>query len=94
MTRRGNRHEIVLATKFTSPYKSSWDRYPIHANFAGNSAKSVHVSLQHSLEKLQTDYVDLLYVHWWYVNLPDTATDGQGIILLRLKNWHGRWTWS
>lgn len=25
----------------------------------------MHVSVKASLEKLQTDYIDLLYVHWW-----------------------------
>ena len=67
MKKRGNRSEIVLATKFTSPYKSSWEDYPIHVNYTGNSAKSLHVSVEDSLKKLQTDYIDLLYVHWWYV---------------------------
>jgi len=27
--------------------------------------KSLHISLKASLEKLQTDYIDILYVHWW-----------------------------
>ncbi|GIK07176.1 hypothetical protein Aspvir_002832 [Aspergillus viridinutans] len=31
----------------------------------GNSLKSLHISVTHSLRKLQTDYIDLLYVHWW-----------------------------
>lgn len=31
---------------------------------SGNSAKAMHVSLHDSLRKLQTDYVDILYVHW------------------------------
>jgi aryl-alcohol dehydrogenase-like predicted oxidoreductase len=35
------------------------------ANYAGNSTKSLRVSLEASLKKLQTDYVDVLYVHWW-----------------------------
>ncbi|RYP58449.1 hypothetical protein DL769_008940 [Monosporascus sp. CRB-8-3] len=34
-------------------------------NFVGNGSKSLHVSVEASLEKLQTDYIDLLYVHWW-----------------------------
>lgn len=35
------------------------------ANFTGNGTKSMHVSLKASLKKLNTDYIDLLYVHWW-----------------------------
>src|SRR5271167_1534013 len=55
MQKRGNRSEIVLATKFTSPYKSGWEDYPIHVNYSGNSSKSLHVSVEDSLKKLQTD---------------------------------------
>jgi aryl-alcohol dehydrogenase-like predicted oxidoreductase len=67
MEKRGNRSEIVLATKFTSPYKASWEEYPIHVNYAGNSSKSLRVSVDDSLKKLRTDYIDVLYVHWWYI---------------------------
>ena len=31
----------------------------------GNSIRSLHVSVKASLKKLRTDYIDLLYVHWW-----------------------------
>ena len=31
----------------------------------GNNAKSLHTSVEASLKKLRTDYVDILYVHWW-----------------------------
>lgn len=33
--------------------------------YAGNSVKSMHVSVEASLKKLRTSYVDILYVHWW-----------------------------
>ena len=33
--------------------------------FGGNSSKSLHVSVKQSLENLRTDYIDLLYVHFW-----------------------------
>ena len=37
----------------------------IHANYAGNSAKALKVSVDASLRKLRTHYIDILYVHWW-----------------------------
>ena len=63
MQLRQNRDQIVLATKFTSPYPSE----PVtnKANYVGNHSKSLRVSLEASLKKLQTEYVDLLYIHWW-----------------------------
>lgn len=64
MIQRQNRSQMVIATKYTSGYRSDWKKEPIHVNFAGNSTKSLHESVTASLKKLQTDYIDLLYVHW------------------------------
>ena len=63
MESRQNRDQIVLATKFTTPYISA----PVNLkqNYAGNHSKSLHISLEASLKKLQTSYIDLLYIHWW-----------------------------
>lgn len=66
LSERGVRDEMVIATKFTTP----WTSYKghdnmLHTNFAGNSSKSLHLSVRDSLKKLRTDYIDLLYVHWW-----------------------------
>ena len=33
--------------------------------YAGNNSKSLRLSLNASLEKLRTTYIDLFYVHWW-----------------------------
>ena len=38
---------------------------PVAASFTGNGTKSLVTSVNASLKKLQTDYVDLLYVHYW-----------------------------
>ncbi|PNP51599.1 hypothetical protein THARTR1_07855 [Trichoderma harzianum] len=65
MKKRGNRHEMVIATKYTTCYKLGPVRPHIAANFTGNGTKSLNVSVEASLKKLQTDYIDLLYVHWW-----------------------------
>jgi aryl-alcohol dehydrogenase-like predicted oxidoreductase len=65
MAARKNRDQMVLATKFTTDYKS----YALgkgHApNHCGNSRRSLHVSIRDSLQKLQTEWIDILYVHWW-----------------------------
>ncbi|KAF2396523.1 Aldo/keto reductase [Trichodelitschia bisporula] len=61
MALRGNREQIVLATKFTTGYK----RGGVAVNYQGQHSKSLHISVAASLKKLQTDYIDLLYVHWW-----------------------------
>jgi aryl-alcohol dehydrogenase-like predicted oxidoreductase len=31
----------------------------------GNSRRSLHLSVRDSLKKLQTDFIDILYVHYW-----------------------------
>jgi aryl-alcohol dehydrogenase-like predicted oxidoreductase len=57
MQERGNRDEIVLATKFTSPYFAYKLGKTESANYTGNHKKSLTLSLRDSLKKLKTDYV-------------------------------------
>ncbi|WYZ33735.1 hypothetical protein EsH8_I_000011 [Colletotrichum jinshuiense] len=61
---RGNRDDIVLATKYTSAYKTH-DKQRIQSNYGGNSIKSMKHSVGESLKKLQTTYIDIFYLHWW-----------------------------
>ena len=63
MAARKNRDQMVVATKFTSSFAP--DSTHIKSNHCGNHSKSLRVALEASLRKLQTSYVDLLYVHWW-----------------------------
>lgn len=67
MKARNNRTQIVLATKYTSPYKMRNDaKFPgIAVNHVGNHKLSLKHSVEDSLRKLGTDYIDILYVHWW-----------------------------
>ncbi|ORY92761.1 NADP-dependent oxidoreductase domain-containing protein [Leucosporidium creatinivorum] len=65
MTERKNRDRIVLATKFTTNYRAYADGKNESINNSGNHKKSLQLSLRDSLKKLQTDYVDILYLHWW-----------------------------
>lgn len=65
MTARKNRDQLVLATKFTTDYKSYALGKGKAPNHCGNHRRSLHMSVRDSLKKLQTDYIDILYLHWW-----------------------------
>ena len=65
MEKKQNRDYMVIATKFTSNYKLEKVGKGKTVNQAGNHKRSLHVSLRDSLAKLKTDYIDILYLHWW-----------------------------
>lgn len=58
-----NRDQIVLATKYASAYKV-YQPEKIQSNYGGNGTKSMRISLEESLRKLQTSYIDLFYLQW------------------------------
>jgi aryl-alcohol dehydrogenase-like predicted oxidoreductase len=55
----GNRDRVVLATKYT------FNQHPSDPNAGGNSRKHMFEALEDSLRRLQTDYVDLYWMHTW-----------------------------
>ncbi|GFZ50406.1 oxidoreductase with NAD+ or NADP+ as acceptor [Saitozyma sp. JCM 24511] len=67
MEKRGNRDEIVLATKYTTYglNRKEGRQNGIGINYAGNHRKNLFLTVEDSLKKLRTSYIDLLYVHWW-----------------------------
>jgi aryl-alcohol dehydrogenase-like predicted oxidoreductase len=65
MAARNNREQMVIATKFTTDYKSHALGKGHAPNSCGNHRRSLNISLRDSLRKLQTDYIDVLYLHWW-----------------------------
>ncbi|KAF0326354.1 putative aryl-alcohol dehydrogenase AAD14 [Colletotrichum sp. SAR11_59] len=65
MTARKNRDIMFVATKFTTQYRKQELGPGKCVNYSGNHKKSLHLSVRDSLKKLQTDYIDLLYIHWW-----------------------------
>ncbi len=66
MAERGCRDRMAIATKFSSDYRQhAAGRKGDSANHGGNHRRSLAVSVRDSLRKLQTDFIDVLYVHWW-----------------------------
>ncbi|KAH9897655.1 Aldo/keto reductase [Cubamyces lactineus] len=65
MESRGIRDQMVIATKYTTNYKRGDSSIKQKSGYVGNNMKSLHLSLEASLKKLRTTYVDILYVHWW-----------------------------
>ena len=58
------RDAIVLATKYTNGVDSG------NANGAGNHRKSMVQSVEASLKRLNTDYIDVLWLHTWDFMTP------------------------
>ncbi|KAJ2904805.1 hypothetical protein MKZ38_007161 [Zalerion maritima] len=82
MAERGNRDQMVIATKYTSDYLS-WSLGKGNApNHLGNHKKSMHMSVRDSLKKLKTDYIDILYLHWWdHTTSIEEVMDGLDILV-------------
>ena len=56
---KGKREEFVLATKYTL------NMNPPNPNAGGNHRKSMVENVNASLKRLQTDYIDILWLHAW-----------------------------
>ncbi|KAK8018147.1 aryl-alcohol dehydrogenase AAD14 [Apiospora marii] len=63
---RNIRDSLVLATKFSMDNRShALGKGVPAANYAGNSRRALSVAVRDSLKNLQTDYIDIYYLHYW-----------------------------
>ncbi|OCL04528.1 norsolorinic acid reductase [Glonium stellatum] len=67
MALRNLRDQMVIATKYSNSNRMLLTEPDgaILSNFGGNNKKSLRLSLDESLRNLQTDYIDVFYVHVW-----------------------------
>jgi aryl-alcohol dehydrogenase-like predicted oxidoreductase len=66
---RGLRDRVVLATKFTFNAEQG------NPNAGGNGRKNIYRALHGSLRRLQTDFIDLYWLHAW-----DTVTPVEEVV--------------
>ncbi len=62
---QAEREHFVVATKYTLTKPDSTD-----PNSGGNSRKNMRQSVERSLKRLKTDYLDLYYLHMWDYMTP------------------------
>ncbi|MDB5584926.1 MAG: L-fuco-beta-pyranose dehydrogenase [Bradyrhizobium sp.] len=62
------RDRLVIATKFSS------NLYPGDPNGGGSGRKSVIAACEQSLRRLQTNYIDLYWLHHWDIHTPIEET--------------------
>src|SRR6185436_4812453 len=65
---RAKRDRVVIATKFSS------NMYIGDPNGGGSSRKAIVSQCEQSLRRLQTDYIDLYWLHAWDKNTPIDET--------------------
>jgi aryl-alcohol dehydrogenase-like predicted oxidoreductase len=60
----GRREQLVIATKYTLTMR------PGDPNASGNHRKNMVQAVEASLQRLQTNFIDLLYLHMWDARTP------------------------
>lgn len=66
-----DREHFVVATKYTlTPAPNMGDTTSIRPNASGNHRKSMVQSVEASLKRLNTSYIDVLYLHAWDYMTP------------------------
>lgn len=72
-----DREHFVVATKYTLTPAARQGDERIRPNSSGNHRKSMMQSVEASLKRLNTDYIDILYLHAWDYMTPRAGSDAR-----------------
>jgi aryl-alcohol dehydrogenase-like predicted oxidoreductase len=65
------REAFVVATKYTlTPTPNQENKKELRPNMVGNHRKNMMQAVEHSLKRLNMDYIDILYIHAWDYTTP------------------------
>ena len=73
LAKSGRRGDVILASKAVGPARTASQNH-IRGGKSHHNAANLRAALQGSLDRLQTDYLDLYQLHW-----PDRATNFFGL---------------
>lgn len=77
---------MVISTKYSAPYTKYRDEPGARIAKLGNGRRSLHLSVRDSLEKLNCDWIDILYVHWWdYSTTIEEVVDSLHVLVQQGK---------
>ena len=72
--------------QYTTIFKKNAQEIQQKVHYTGDNVKAMHISVEASLKKLRTDYIDILYVHWWdYTASVEEVVDALHALVLQGK---------
>lgn len=87
---------LTLVSQYTNSTKRADPTIKTQANYVGNNLKNLRISVANSLKLLNTDYIDILYVHYWDLHssveeimdgLHQLVLAGKVLYLVRHTSW-------
>ncbi|SJL13625.1 related to Aryl-alcohol dehydrogenase [NADP(+)] [Armillaria ostoyae] len=80
---RGNRDQMVIATKYSGPWKQHDNTVSQKVHYIGNGSKARHLAINASLKRLRTDYIDIFYVHFydWETSVEELMTNLHNLVI-------------
>ncbi|KAE9388540.1 Aldo/keto reductase [Gymnopus androsaceus JB14] len=93
MEKRASNTYISRDFPFSTPQTSSAETTRLHRRptIPETILESMHVSVEASLKKLRTSYIDLLYVHWWDYDTSDQHAYGLAAYACECKERSSIW---